>query len=132
MQAYRETKAAEIQSYKVDATATPVAAADDIAPSRIVLPVAAGTIDYAVDGSAPLAGVTIDGGDIGVNLDVQNTGIGIVETSAAIVINAPITAAAGGLGVTAASGDYIVGYAKQAATGANQFISVQLELGVAP
>jgi len=131
MQAYRETKAAEIQAYAVDAAATPVAGADDIAASRIVLQPAQGTINYAVGGTVPLTGVTIFGGDIGDKLDVQNTGIAIIETSAAIAMNAPITAAAAGRAVTAASGDYIVGYAKQVATAAGQFISVQLELGVA-
>lgn len=128
MQAYRESKAAEIQNYKVDASA-----AAAVPAHRIVIPVNEGTVDIGVDGSVPFAGLTMDyDTEVERPVDVQNTGIGIVETGAAVALNDPLTADAAGKAVPAASGDYIIGYAKQIAGATDILISVQLELGVMP
>lgn len=124
-QAYRETKAAEIQNYKVDAAVTPVVGADDIAMYRIVKSLAAGTIVYSTNGVDGHAGVTLCGGDIGVNLDVQNTGVAIVESGGVVAVNDAITAAAGGKGVVGTG--YIIGFALQATTATDQLFSVQLD-----
>lgn len=131
MQGYRETKAGEIQSYKVSTAATPVAGANDIEPKRIVLQAAAGTINYAAAGTVPLVGVTLQGGDIGVLLDVQSSGIAIITSGAAVAINTQITATTGGKGIVAAATDFIIGYARSVATAADQDLVVQLEPGSA-
>jgi len=124
-QAYRETKAAEIQNYKVDAAVTPVAGADDIAVNRIVKSLAAGTIVYSINGVDGHAGVTLCGADIGNNLDVQNTGIAIVEAGGVVAVNDAITAGALGRGVTGTG--YIIGFALTASAALGDLISVQLD-----
>lgn len=59
-------------------------------------------------------------------------GVSRVKASAAITKGTKVAPAASGLARTAVSGDHVAGIALEAATAANQIISVRLTLGGAP
>lgn len=121
-QAYNETKIGEIQNYTVDPDALAA-----IAEARIAYSSGEGYVDVAVDGSVPLAGVTLDAADVEKRVDVQSGGIARVEAGETIAVNDNITAGAGGKAAVASAGDWIIGQAKTAG-GNGEFVSVQLEL----
>lgn len=129
MGVYAVTKSAVTQAYKVDASVTPVAGADDIKRYRIVklLPAGDHTIVYATDATEVYAGVTVCGGDIGDLLDVQQGGLAIVEAGGAIGVSDPIIAGAAGVAATGAG--IRLGQAVTASTGSGQFIVVQIDQG---
>jgi hypothetical protein len=126
---YAVTKNVVTQAYKVDASVTPVAGADDIARYRIVklLPAGDHTIVYATDATDVYAGVTVCGGEIGDILDVQQGGLAIVEAGGAIAINDPIIAAASGRAATGAG--VRLGQAVTAAAALGDLIVVQIDQG---
>lgn len=127
MGVYAVTKNAVTQSYKVDASVTPVAGADDIARYRIVklLPAGDHTIVYATDATDVYAGVTVCGGDIGDILDVQQGGLAIVEAGGPIAVNDPIIAGADGKADTGAG--ISLGQAVTAAAADGDLIVVQID-----
>lgn len=129
MGVYAVTKNAVTQSYKVDATVTPVAGADDIARYRIVKLLSTGdhTIIYATDATDVYAGVTVCGGNVGDILDVQQGGMAIVEAGGAIAVNDPIIAGTAGVAMTGAG--IRLGQAVTSATNAGDLIVVQIDQG---
>lgn len=129
MGAYAVTKNVVTQSYKVDATVTPVAGADDIARYRIVKLLSTGdhTIIYATDATDVYAGVTVCGGNVGDILDVQQGGMAIVEAGGAIAVNDPIIAGTAGVAMTGAG--IRLGQAVTSATNAGDLIVVQIDQG---
>jgi hypothetical protein len=129
MGAYAVTKNVVTQSYKVDATVTPVAGADDIARYRIVKLLSTGdhTIIYATDATDIYAGVTVCGGNVGDILDVQQGGLAIVEAGGAIAVNDPIIAGTAGVATTGAG--IRLGQAVTSATNAGDLIVVQIDQG---
>lgn len=129
MGAYAVTKNVVTQSYKVDATVTPVAGADDIARYRIVKLLSTGdhTIIYATDATDVYAGVTVCGGNVGDILDVQQGGLAIVEAGGAIAVNDPIIAGTAGVAMTGAG--IRLGQAVTSAINAGDLIVVQIDQG---
>lgn len=129
MGAYAVTKNVVTQSYKVDATVTPVAGADDIARYRIVKLLSTGdhTIIYATDATDVYAGVTVCGGNVGDILDVQQGGMAIVEAGGAIAVNDPIIAGTAGVAMTGAG--IRLGQAVTSAINAGDLIVVQIDQG---
>ena len=129
MGVYAVTKNVVTQTYKVDASVTPVAGADDIARYRIVKLLSTGdhTIVYATDATDIYAGVTLCGGDIGDLLDVQQGGLAIVEAGGAIAVNDPIIAGAAGRAATGAG--VRLGQAVTAAAVLGDLIVVQIDQG---
>lgn len=129
MGVYAVTKNVVTQSYKVDATVTPVAGADDIARYRIVKFLSTGdhTIIYATDATDVYAGVTVCGGNVGDILDVQQGGHAIVEAGGAIAVNDPIIAGTAGVAMTGAG--IRLGQAVTSATNAGDLIVVQIDQG---
>jgi len=129
MGVYAVTKNAVTQSYKVDATVTPVAGADDIARYRIVKLLSTGdhTIIYATDATDVYAGVTVCGGNVGDILDVQQGGLAIVEAGGAIAVNDPIIAGTAGVAMTGAG--IRLGQAVTSASVAGDLIVVQIDQG---
>ena len=129
MGVYAVTKNVVTQTYKVDASVTPVAGADDIARYRIVKLLSTGdhTIVYATDAPDIYAGVTLCGGDIGDLLDVQQGGLAIVEAGGAIAVNDPIIA--GALGKAATGAGVRLGQAVTAAAVDGDLIVVQIDQG---
>lgn len=129
MGVYAVTKNVVTQTYKVDASVTPVAGADDIAQYRIVKLLSTGdhTIVYATDATDIYAGVTLCGGDIGDLLDCQQGGLAIVEAGGAIAVNDPIIA--GALGKAATGAGVRLGQAVTAAAVDGDLIVVQIDQG---
>ena len=129
MGVYAVTKNVVTQTYKVDASVTPVAGADDIARYRIVKLLSTGdhTIVYATDATDIYAVVTLCGGDIGDLLDVQQGGLAIVEAGGAIAVNDPIIAGAAGRAATGAG--VRLGQAVTAAAVLGDLIVVQIDQG---
>ena len=129
MGVYAVTKNVVTQTYKVDASVTPVAGADDIAQYRIVKLLSTGdhTIVYATDATDIYAGVTMCGGDIGDLLDCQQGGLAIVEAGGAIAVNDPIIAGAAGRAATGAG--VRLGQAVTAAAVLGDLIVVQIDQG---
>ena len=129
MGVYAVTKNVVTQTYKVDASVTPVAGADDIAQYRIVKLLSTGdhTIVYATDATDIYAGVTMCGGDIGDLLDCQQGGLAIVEAGGAIAVNDPIIA--GALGKAATGAGVRLGQAVTAAAVDGDLIVVQIDQG---
>jgi len=129
MGVYAVTKNVVTQTYKVDASVTPVAGADDIARYRIVKLLSTGdhTIVYATDATDIYAGVTLCGGDIGDLLDCQQGGLAIVEAGGAIAVNDPIIA--GALGKAATGAGVRLGQAVTAAAVDGDLIVVQIDQG---
>ncbi len=129
MGVYAVTKNVVTQTYKVDASVTPVAGADDIAQYRIVKLLSTGdhTIVYATDATDIYAGVTLCGGEIGDLLDCQQGGLAIVEAGAAIAVNDPIIAGALGRAVTGAG--VRLGQAVTAAAALGDLFVVQIDQG---
>lgn len=129
MGVYAVTKNVVTQTYKVDASVTPVAGADDIAQYRIVklLPAGDHTIVYATDATDVYAGVTLCGGEIGDLLDCQQGGLAIVEAGGAIAVNDPIIAVAAGRAGTGAG--VRLGQAVTAAAVLGDLIVVQIDQG---
>ncbi len=129
MGVYAVTKNVVTQTYKVDASVTPVAGADDIAQYRIVKLLSTGdhTIVYATDATDIYAGVTLCGGDIGDLLDCQQGGLAIVEAGGAIAVNDPIIAGAAGRAATGAG--VRLGQAVTAAAVLGDLIVVQIDQG---
>ena len=126
---YEVNKNVVTQSYKVDATVTPVAGADDIARYRIVKLLSTGdhTIIYATDATDVYAGVTVCGGNVGDILDVQQGGLAIVEAGGAIAVNDPIIAGTAGVAMTGAG--IRLGQAVTSAINAGDLIVVQIDQG---
>lgn len=129
MGVYAVTKNVVTQGYKVDATVTPVAGADDIARYRIVKLLSTGdhTIIYATDATDVYAGVTVRGGNVGDILDVQQGGLAIVEAGGAIAVNDPIIAGTAGVAMTGAG--IRLGQAVTSAINAGDLIVVQIDQG---
>lgn len=129
MGVYAVTKNVVTQTYKVDASVTPVVGADDIAQYRIVKLLSTGdhTIVYATDATDIYAGVTMCGGDIGDLLDCQQGGLAIVEAGGAIAVNDPIIA--GALGKAATGAGVRLGQAVTAAAVDGDLIVVQIDQG---
>ena len=129
MGVYAVTKNVVTQTYKVDASVTPVAGADDIAQYRIVKLLSTGdhTIVYATDATDIYAGVTLCGGEIGDLLDCQQGGLAIVEAGGAIAVNDPIIA--GALGKAATGAGVRLGQAVTAAAVDGDLIVVQIDQG---
>ena len=88
-----------------------------------------GAVVQADDSATPL-GVLIAETDetviAGDDITVQIKDIAKVKAGAAIAAGAPVASNASGLAITATSGKFIIGYAMEAASGANQVIAVQL------
>lgn len=74
-----------------------------------------GQAKQAIDGSMVLIGVsTIVGGADGEIFDVVRGGLASVTYGGTVALGAPITADSTGRAVTAATGDFIIGYAEVA------------------
>ena len=82
---------------------------------------------YVAASTEDAIGVAIGAADAGKMVTVQIDGIAVVKAGAAISAGAAVTSADDGEAVTATAGDYQIGYAMQAATGAGEFISVLLK-----
>lgn len=87
-----------------------------------------GSVVLAVDGKKPIVGIALieaglndisgaDSGKVakGEDVDIQIKDIGFILAGAEIAIGTEVTAGADGLAAVAASGDYVVGLALQAA-----------------
>ncbi len=87
-----------------------------------------GNVVLAADGKKPIIGVAlieagrndisgVDSGkvDANENVDIQIKDIGFILAGADIAKGTEVTAGADGLGITAAAGDYVVGFALDAA-----------------
>lgn len=87
-----------------------------------------GNVVLAADGKKPIIGVALieagwndisgsDSGKVEANedVDIQIKDIGFILAGADIAKGAEVTAGAGGLGTTAAAGDYVIGHALDAA-----------------
>lgn len=87
-----------------------------------------GSVVLAVDGKKPIVGIALieaglndisgaDSGKVakGEDVDIQIKDIGFILAGAEIAIGTEVTAGADGLAAVAASGDYVVGLAMQAA-----------------
>ena len=104
-----------------------------------IMKIDTGKAVVATSGAAPLLGVAIveaganditgaESGKIasGDDIDIQIKDIAVVQASAAIAKGAEVTATTGGLAVTASAGDYVLGYALEAAAAANDYIPIQI------
>ena len=74
-----------------------------------------GLAKQAVDGTAVLIGAsTIVGGADGEVFDVIRSGLALVTYGGTVALGAALTADSAGRAVTAAAGDFIIGYAEEA------------------
>lgn len=128
---YEVTKNAIIQTYKIDAGVTPVPGGNDIEKRRIGRLVAGEdhTFEYAADATAPYAGITKCAGKIGDLIDLQQSGLAILEAGEAVAVGDPVIAMAGGKGGTGTG--FTIGTAVTAAAADEDLFVVQIDQGQA-